>query len=137
MINSACRTSIIREKQRRNSSSMQALPSLMEFQGKKINKFPSIPTNINAVSTWSGMVCGMYSPSNDLTQKIKSWAFFYISLNLPLNKWNYISISFIKFLRQISVCFRTWHRQECTWGLSNYILQRVRIMLLLIATGPE
>ena len=54
MANSACRPSMIRERQRRYSLSMQALTSLIALLGnvlgKEIHKYPSGHTWINTVS---------------------------------------------------------------------------------------
>ena len=50
LVNSVHRTSRGKEIQRRHAQSMQALPSLLAFLDKEIQKYPSIPTGINAVS---------------------------------------------------------------------------------------
>ena len=49
MVNSVHIPSRRRERQNRHALSMHALPSLMEFLGKKTQQYPSIPTRINAV----------------------------------------------------------------------------------------
>ena len=50
MISPVHRTSRRKEIQTRHAPIMQALPSLMEFLEKESQKYPSIPTRINAVS---------------------------------------------------------------------------------------
>ena len=49
-VNSTGRTSRRRAIERRQKIIMQALTSIMEFLGKKIQKYPSSHTRINAVS---------------------------------------------------------------------------------------
>ena len=49
MVNSVDRPSRIKERQRRNAPSMQALPILMAFLEKESQKYPSSNTSINAV----------------------------------------------------------------------------------------
>ena len=82
---------------------MQALPSLMAFLGKEIQRYPSSPTSINVVSIWSGMECGMSSPFQTHTIKRRGGIFFYISLYFPWNTWNAMYRVFRKALRQISM----------------------------------
>ena len=50
MVNYVHRPSRIRKRQRRHARSMQALSSLMAFLEKEIQRYPSSPTSINAVS---------------------------------------------------------------------------------------
>ena len=116
MVNSVQITSRRRERQRRHALSMQTLPSLMTFLGNEIQQYPSSPTRINAVSIWSVTECGMSSPFQTHAIKIRSGIFFYISLYFPWNTWNAMYRVFRKALRQISILFRTWCGQECTWG---------------------
>ena len=101
---------------------MQALTSLMEFLGKEIQKYPSIPTRINAVSIWSGMEFDMSSPFQNHTKNIRSGIFFCISLDFPWNKWNAMYRVFRNSLRYISMLFRTLLGQECTAGVIYQIL---------------
>ena len=83
MVNSAHRPSRRKERQRRYDLSMQALPILMAFLGKEIHQYPSSPTRINYVSTWSGMECDMSYPFQTHVIKIISGNFFYISIDFP------------------------------------------------------
>ena len=122
MVNSASRISRRRERQMRHALSMQALSSLMGFQGKEIHKYPSSSIIINAVSIWSEMECGIYFPLQTHKINRRSGIFFYISLDFPWNTWNTMYRVFRKTLRRISMLFRTWCGQECTWGVIFQII---------------
>ena len=84
MVNSSQRTSRIIERQRRHAPIIQSLTSIIAFPGKESHKYPLSPTNINFVSIWSEMECGLSSPYHTPAIKIISGVFFYISLYLPL-----------------------------------------------------
>ena len=117
MVNSSQRPSMRRERQSRNAISMKYLRILMVFLGNEIQKYPSIPTRINAVRIWSGMKCGMSYPFHTHAIKRRSGILFYTSIYFPWTTWNSIYRFFIKSLRQISMLFRNWRGQEYTWGL--------------------
>ena len=55
MVDSVHRPSITKERHRRHSPSIQALPSLMAFLDKESQHCPSSPTRINTVSILSGV----------------------------------------------------------------------------------
>ena len=82
MVNYAIRPSRIREEYKGYAPSLQAMSSLIGFLEKKIRKYLSDCTSINAVSIVSGMECEMYSIYQTPTIKIRSGISFYISLYL-------------------------------------------------------
>ena len=83
MVNSAHIPSGRQERHCRHAPSMQDLPSLMQFLGMGIQKYPSSPTRINSVSKLSGMECVVYSLYQTPTIKRRSAILFDISLDLP------------------------------------------------------
>ena len=101
---------------------MQALSHLMGFLEKKIRKSLSNPTSINAVSIWSRMECGVSYLFHNTKIKRRNGIFFYISLYFPWNTWNSMYRFFRKDMKQISMLFRTWCCQDCTWGVLCQIL---------------
>ena len=122
MVNSVRKISRRREIQRKHARSMQALLSLMAFLEKEIQRYPSSTTSIIAVSIWSGMECGMSFTLNTHAIKRRYGILFYMSLNFPWNTWDTMYRVFWKSLRRISMLFRIWRGQECTWGVLYQIL---------------
>ena len=126
MFNLIHRPSRRNERQRRHAPSMQALPSLMAFLEKESQQYPSSPTRINAVSILSGMECGTYFPFHTHAINRRGGIFFYVSLDFPCTMSKAIYRVFWKALRRISMLFRIWRGQECTWGVLSQILFFIR-----------
>ena len=74
-----------REKQRRHAQTMKVLINLMKLLGKGRCKHPSSLTGINSVIVLSGMLCGVYSPLWNLSNKKRSETFFSVSTIFPWN----------------------------------------------------
>ena len=122
MVNFVHRPSRRNKRQMRHAPSMQALPNLMAFLEKESQQYPSSPTRINAVSIWSTMECGTSSPYQTHGIKRRGGIFFYTNLDLHWIMSKAMYRVFWKALRRISMLFRIWRGQECTWGVLYQIL---------------